>query len=505
MICRAKRRHTTPHADKLLSAPAYITRKIPWVEYMEEEGLVRLEEQADRIVQNVGLEFQDDPVALEIWRKAGANVQGSRIRLDAGHARKLCETAPKEFIQHARNPARSVKIGGRNTVFAPVYGPPFVQDLEGGRRYGTLADLERFVKLTYMLPSLHHSGLMTCEPCDEPVNKRHLDALYAHMRWSDKPMLGAITEKSRAEDCVEMARILFGSEFVDQHCVIIGNTNTNSPLLVDRVVSEAVRTYSAAGQGMIVTPFILSGAMGPVTTAASIAQAFAEAMVCCAFSQLVKPGSPFIVGNFHSSMNLRSGAPTFGTPEPVSATYVIGQLVRRLGVPLRCGGAFTSSKLPDAQAGAESADTMHATTMAGANFILHSAGWLEGGLVAGYEKFVMDADRSGGYAKLISGISTDDNALGYNAYEDVEPGGHFLGSAHTMDNYKTANQEFDLSNSDSFEQWEERGSKDSYRYAFERWNMLLETYEPPEVDASKNDALKDFIVRRKRTMPDAWH
>ncbi len=487
------------------AAPAYVTRAIPYFAYLHEEGLARLEDQADWLIQDVGLEFREDPEALRIWREAGADVSGTRVRLPRGMARDLCRTAPKSFVQHARNPARSVRIGEDSVVFAPVYGPPFVRDREGGRRYGAIADLEKLVKLTYSLPSLHHSGLMTCEPCDLPVNKRHMDALYAHMRWSDKPMLGAITAKERAEDCVAMARILFGDAFMAENCVIMGNVNTNSPLLVDKVVTEAIRTYSAAGQGMIVAPFILGGAMGPVTTAASIAQALAEAMMCCAFSQLVRPGAPFILGNFLSSMSLRSGAPTFGMPEPVSSNYIIGQLARRLGVPLRCGGSLTASKVADAQAAAESADSMHSTVMGGANFILHAAGWLEGGLVTGFEKLVIDADRLGAYQKLLGGIEIDDNALGRSAYEDVEPAGHFLGSAHTMANYQTAYYDAALSNSDSFEQWQDAGSKDTERRAHERWNRLLQDYEAPPIDAAADEELQAFMAQRKAAMPDAWY
>ena len=495
----------TRRQRKIVQAPAYITRQIPYFDFMNEESLAKIEDQADWIIQEIGLEFRDDLVALDIWRAAGADVNGTRVRLPRGLARELCKTAPEEFTQASRNPEKSVQIGLNSTVFAPVYGSPFVRDQENGRRYGSIDDFEKLVKLTYMLPSLHHSGFVTCEPCDVPVNKRHLDMLYLHMTRSDKPSLGAITEKSRAEDSVEMARILHGSEFVDKNCVIMGNVNTNSPLLVDRVVTEAIRTYSAAGQGMIVAPFILGGAMGPVTTAASIAQAFAEAMVCCAFSQLVRPGSPFILGNFLSSMSLKSGAPTFGMPEPVASNYVIGQLARRLGVPLRCGGSLTASKLADAQAAAESADSMHSTALGGANFVLHSAGWLEGGLTTGFEKLIIDADRLGGYQKLLGGVDMSENALGRAAYDDVEPAGHFLGSAHTMANYETAYYDATMSDSESFEQWEDQGGKDTETRAYERWNAMLNAYEAPAIDPAKDEELKEFVMKKKESMADAWY
>jgi trimethylamine--corrinoid protein Co-methyltransferase len=490
---------------KVTVAPAYVKRQIPFYEFLGEEGLVKLEDQAEWLIQEVGLEFRDDPGALDIWKKAGADVKGTRVRLDRGMARELCSTAPVEFTQVARNPARNVQIGGTSQVFAPVYGPPFVRDLEGGRRYGSYADFENLVKIVQQLPSLHHSGLVVVEPCDLPVSKRHLDMVYAHMKYGDKPHLGAITEKSRAQDSVDMARILHGAEFMEDNCVIMGNVNTNSPLLVDRVVTEAAQVYCGANQGLIVVPFILGGAMGPVTTAASIAQALAEAMMVGAFTQLVRPGAPFILGSFLSSMSLRSGAPTFGMPEPVISNLVIGQLARRLGVPLRCGGSLTASKLPDAQAAFESADSMLSTALGGANFVLHAAGWLEGGLCTGYEKLVIDADRLGAYQVMLSGLPMDDNALARDAYAEVEPAGHFLGCAHTMANYETAYYEAILSDSDNVEKWEEEGSKDTARRAYERWNQLLKDYQAPPLDQAKDEELKAYIAKRKDEIPDAWY
>lgn len=503
---RSTRRGNRPaRVRKTVDSPAYITREIPYYEFLSDEGLCKLEDQADWICQEIGLEFRDDPIALEIWKAAGGDVKGTRVRLEKGHARELAKTAPSVFTQYSRNADRAVKIGGKYQVFAPVYGSPFVRDLEKGRRYGSIEDFKNLVKLTYMLPALHHSGFVTCEPCDVPVNKRHLDMVYTHMRYSDKPHLGAITAMDRAEDSVEMARILHGADFMEQNCVIMGNVNTNSPLLVDKVVTEAIRTYSAANQGMIVAPFILGGAMGPVTTAASIAQAFAEALMCAAFSQLVRPGSPFILGNFLSSMSLKSGAPTFGMPEPVTSNYVIGQLARRAGLPLRCGGSLTASKIADAQAAAESADSMHSTVIGGSNFTLHAAGWLEGGLATGFEKLIIDADRLGGYQKLLGGLDLDDNALGKNAYDDVEPAGHFLGSAHTMANYETAYYDAEMSDNESCEKWEAEGSRDTERRAYECWNQMLDEYEAPPIDEAKDEALKEYVTKRKASMDDAWY
>ena len=438
------------------------------------------------------MEFRGDDEALRLWKSIGADVRGTRVRLPAGQARSLCSTAPARFVQHARNPRRSVEIGGTSQVFAPVYGPPFVRDLAGGRRYGTLEDHENLVKLAWSLPSLHHTGLVICEPCDVPVSKRHLDMVYNQLVYNDKPFLGAITEMSRAQDSVDLAKLVFGEDMLADQCVIMGNVNTNSPLLVDRVVTEAARVYCGAGQGLVAVPFILSGAMGPVTTAAAIAQALAEAMMVCAFTQIVRPGAPFVLGNFLSSMSLRSGAPTFGMPEPVMSNFIVGQLARRLNLPLRCGGALTASKVADAQAAAESADSMFSTVLGGANFVLHAAGWLEGGLVTGYEKLLLDADRLGAYQVMLDGLKLDDNAMARDAYHEVEPAGHFLGCDHTMRNYETAFYEAALSDSDSFEQWESAGASDAATRAFDRWQQMLKDYEAPPMDESVRESLDEF-------------
>lgn len=487
-------------------ASPHIQRVLPHFDVLDEEQLQRLEAQVDWILQDVGIAFRDDPEALELWRREGASIDGDTVRAPADWIRALCAKAPREFTQLARNPARSVTIGGDNQVFAPIYGAPFVRDLERGRRYGDIAAFRDLVKLTYMLPNLHHGGFVTCEPCDIPVSKRHLDMLLAHMTLSDKPHLGAITEMSRAQDSVDMAEIVFGREVMDQNCVIMGNVNTNSPLLVDKVVTEAARVYSSRGQGMIVVPFILSGAMGPVSTAASVAQAMAEAMMVCAYIQLLRPGAPFVLGNFLSSMSLKSGAPTFGMPEPVMSNYAIGQLARRAGLPLRCGGSLTASKIEDAQAAYESADSMHSTMLAGANYVLHSAGWLEGGLCTGFEKLVMDADRLGSYQKLLGqGLDTSDEALARDAFTEVAPGGHFLGSAHTMRNYQTAFYEPALSDSENVESWEDGGSKDMRQRAYDRWTQLLRDYEAPPLDEAKREELNAFVARRKEDLPDAWY
>ncbi len=502
--------HRRPGSNRLRiraahpAAATFITRVIPPYEMLDEEQLVNIETHADRILHEIGMEIRGDADAIRLWKEAGADIEGeSRVRVPMGLARQIVRrSAPKEFTQYSRNPARSVTIGGRSTVFAPAYGPPFVSCADHGRRYGTLVDFHNFVKLAYMIPWLHHSGGTVCEPTDIPVNKRHLDMLYAHMTLSDKPFMGSVTTAPRAADSIEMCRILFGAEFVDRHCVILGNVNVNSPLVLDGEASRVIRTYAAANQAPVCVPFILGGAMGPVTTAGGLAQCFAEAIFCVALGQLERRGSPVILGNFLSSMSLKSGAPTFGTPEPSLAYFAIGQLARRLGVPLRCGGNLCASKTMDAQAAYESASSLWPAFLAGANFVLHSAGWLEAGLVMSYEKFVIDAEQCGAFHVVGRGMALDDNGFAMDAFAEVGPGSHFLGSAHTMRNFETAFFDFELSDNNSFEQWVQEGSHDIVWRANRKWKRLLEAYQPPAVDAARDEALQAFIAARKASMPD---
>jgi trimethylamine--corrinoid protein Co-methyltransferase len=432
----------------------YIIRNIPTYDIMGEESLLRIEETADRILAEIGIEFRDDPVALEHWKSAGANVDGLLVRFEPGMLREILQSAPASFTQHARNPANNVEIGGKSVVFAPAYGSPFVMDLDKGRRYGTIEDFRNFIKLAQSSPWLHHSGGTICEPVDVPVNKRHLDMVYAHLKYSDRCFMGSVTAENRAEESIEMARIVFGRDFVDRNCVILGNVNVNSPLVWDGTMTHALRAYARANQAAVIVPFILGGAMGPVTNAGAIAQALAETMAGCALTQLERKGAPVIFGNFLSSMSLRSGSPTFGTPEPAIGSMVIGQLARRLNLPLRCAGNFSNSKLPDAQAMNEGTMSMLSAVHCGANFILHSAGFLDGLLSMSYEKFVMDADFCGALHSYLAGVVVDDNTLALEAFREVGAGKHFLGCAHTMNNYQTAFWDSSIADNEPFEKWD---------------------------------------------------
>jgi trimethylamine--corrinoid protein Co-methyltransferase len=492
--------------DRAVRTIEKLERKIPYYDLFAEDGLDLIEEHADRILAEVGIEVWGDDVTLDLFHDAGATIDGQRMRFDPGLVKDIVtRSTPREFVQHARDPERSVTIGGDHTVFAPGYGMPFVRDLDDGRRYGTMADFERLVKINQTLEYTHHSGHVICEPTDVPVNKRHLDMLATQFRYGSKPLLGAITAPERALDSIEMSRLVFGDGYLDDHCVIMGNINVNSPLVFDGQVTEVVRHYAAANQGMVICPFILGGAMGPVTPAGAVAQAHAEAMVGVALTQLVRPGAPAIYGNFLTTMSLRSGAPTFGTPEAGLAYFAVGQLARRLGVPVRCGGAYTSAKLPDAQAAQESANSMLTAMMSGANFVLHAAGWLEGGLVMDYEKLVLDNDRLGMLHVMLRGMPLDDNAFAMDGFHEVGPGSHFLGSAHTLANYETAYYESPFGDSMSWEQWREEGELDARQRANADWKSRLANYEQPPLPAGVDEALDEFVAKKKDAVPDAWY
>jgi len=480
----------------------YIERNIPNFEILNEEALQIIEANAETVLEEIGVNFVENPDALRRWREAGADVKGERVHIPRGLARKLVSTAPKTFTQHARNPERNVEIGGRNLVLAPVYGPPFVRDMEGGRRYATLEDFQNFVKLGYMSRWLHHSGGTVCEPTDIPVNKRHLDMLLAHMTLSDKPFMGSVTEPSRAADSVAMSDILFGG--LNDRTVMTSLININSPMTFDGIMMGALEVYAANNQASIVSPFIVGGAMAPVTVAGTLTQVLAEILAGVSYSQLVRPGSPVIAGAFVTSIDMNSGAPTFGTPEAAHITYGAGQLVRRLGLPYRSGGSFCGSKLPDAQAAYETSNSLNMALLAGVNFMLHACGWLEGGLVSSYEKFVMDADQLGTLHHLAQGVAMDVNGQAMDAIREVGPGGHYLGCAHTQANFKSAFWRSDLLDYKPFETWAEEGSRDTQTLANERVRKQLADYQAPEMDPGTREALEDFVATRKAGMPDAF-
>ncbi len=479
----------------------YIQRNIPDFEILHEEALEIIENNAEKVLEEIGVNFVSNPGALERWKEAGADVRGERVRIPRGLARQLIKTAPKSFTQHARNPERSVEIGGRNLVLAPVYGPPFVRDALGGRRYATMEDFRNFVKLGYMSKWLHHSGGTVCEPTDVAVNKRHLDMLHAHMTLSDKPYMGSVTEPVRARDSVEMSEILFGG--LNDRTVMTSLININSPMTFDDVMMGAMEVYAEANQACIVSPFIVGGAMAPVSVAGTLTQVMAECLAGVAYNQLCRAGAPVIMGTFVSSIDMNSGAPTFGTPEASKITYGAGQIARRLGLPYRSAGGFTGSKLPDAQAAYESANSLNMGLLSGVNFMLHSCGWLEGGLVSSFEKFVMDADQLGALHHMAQGIEMDENAQALDAIAEVGPGGHYLGCAHTQANFKTAFWKSDLLDYKPFETWEEEGARDTMELARIRVETLLSQYQRPALDPAIEEALNAYVADKKASTPDA--
>ena len=498
---RAGRRQARANASP--KQVAFIERKIPYLNYLSEDHLQLIEDNADILLEEIGIDFLGDAEVLELWKQAGADVRGNRVHFPKGLCRSLIQaSAPREYTQHARNAERNVIIGGDRTVLVPAYGSPFVHDIEKGRRYATIEDFTNFVKLAYMAPSLHHSGGTICEPVDLPVNKRHFDMIYTHFKYSDKPLMGSVTHPDRAQDSVDMAKLVFGDEFVDQNTVLTSLINVNSPMVYDGTMLGSLKVYARNNQATVVSPFILAGAMSPVTAAGTVTQILAEALAGMALTQLIRPGAPVIFGTFAAAVSMQTGAPTFGTPEPSQIIYTAAALARRLGVPFRSGGGLCGSKLPDAQAAYEAANTLQTSALAGVNFMLHTAGWLEGGLAMGYEKFIMDCDQAGMINVLLSGMDMSENAQALDAVREVGPGKHYLGSAHTLANFETAFYRSTVADNNSFEQWQADGSLDCAQRAKGIWESMLKDYQAPPIDPSVDEALLDFMARRKGSFED---
>ncbi|MBT8433167.1 MAG: trimethylamine methyltransferase family protein [Gammaproteobacteria bacterium] len=503
MATRRKRRpRGQKRAQNTRRAP-YIQRKIATYDVLSEEGLCLIEENADRILRDIGMEFHNDSEIIDLFRGAGADVNGERVRFEPGMCRQIIQaSAPRQYIQHARNSKNNVEIGGDNTVLSPVYGPPFVHDLDRGRRYATLDDFKNLNKIHQMLPQLHHCGGIVCEPVDVPVNKRHLDMMLSHIEYGDRALFGALIGSERAEDSVAMVKILFGDEFVDQNTVLYGVSNTNAPLVMDDAMSGSLKVYARNNQAVACTPWMITGAMSPCTEAGTLAQLLAEALATCALTQLIRPGTPCLMGSFATAMSMQSGAPTFGMPEAAKTVLAAGQLARRLGVPFHTVGSLTSSKVPDSQAQQEGTMSLVMAVLAGANFINHATGWLEGGLCTGFEKTIIDADLCGKLIEFCKGIDLSENAQAMDAIAEIGPGSHFLASTHTLKNFESAYYNSSTGDANSFEQWESEGSLTTAKRANRIWKRLLEEYQQPAIDAAKLEALQEFVERRKASMPD---
>ena len=472
--------------------------QIPVTELLDEEGLEVLHDASMEVLSEVGIDFYDDE-ARDILKQHGATVTGDTVTFDPALIEEYVAKAPHQFTQLARNPDNNVIIGGKHMTFAPVYGPPFVTD-KRERRPATLKDFQNFVKLAYLSPYIHHSGGTIVEPTDISPDTRHLDMIFSHIKYSDKPFMGSVTSADNAADSVRMAEILYGKDEIRENPALISLINISSPRRLDDKMLGALKVYARARQAVIITPFILAGAMSPVTIAGTIVQQNAEALAGIAFTQMVEAGAPVVYGSFLTNTDLKTGAPMFGTPESQIAIYVSAQLARRYGLPFRGGGMFASSKIPDAQAAYESVMTMIPTVQARVNFVLHAAGWLENGLSAGYEKFVMDCELLGMYHTFVKGLDLSEESLAMESIRTVPPGGHHLGTPHTMERFRTAFFRSTLFDYDAAEEWQEKGAKDTWRLAAGRVESLLGEYEAPDLDPGVEEALTDYMDNRKAVL-----
>jgi trimethylamine--corrinoid protein Co-methyltransferase len=469
---------------------------------LSEEGVEAIHRASMRLLQEQGILIVDFPPARETFRANGAKVDGELVRIDEDTLLQFVRQAPATFTQLARNSANNAPFGGRHMLFAPVYGPPFVADYDQGRRRATIEDFRNFAKLTYMAEHLHHAGGTLCEPNDVDVRERHLDMLLAHITLSDKAFMGSVTHADNARDTVTMARILFGEAPIQENPGILALVNASSPLRYDDRMFGALEVYAQARQAVLVTPFLIAGAMSPTTMAATIAQQNAEALFGIAYAQMINPGTPCIYGSFLANIDMKSGAPCFGTPEDGLALYAGAQMARHYHLPYRSGGNFTGSRIPDAQAGYESASTMWPTVQAGTNFVLHAAGWLEGGLIAGYEKFVLDLEICGMMARFVNGIGLSDEEFAWDAFAEAGPGQHFLGTQHTMRHYDTAFFQHSVFSMDNYEKWEADGSQDTYQKANAVWKRMLREYQPPPLDEGIAEELNAFAETRRAEIRD---
>jgi trimethylamine--corrinoid protein Co-methyltransferase len=470
----------------------------PPFEVVDEDGLERIDATAFRILEELGLEFQSVE-ALDILAANGADVDRDTqmVRFDRGLIRELVGKAPQEFTLHARNPARDIVLGGNSIVFAPVAGPPNCSDLDRGRRPGTSRDLIDLIKLHHTLNMVHTAG-GTVEPLDLPVENRHLDFGYNLATLSDRVWSARAIGRTRIEDALDIQAIVRGTnrDGLAARPGLFTVINVNSPRRVDAELLAGLIAMAEANQAAIITPFTLAGAMSPVTIAGALAQQTAEALAVIAFTQMVRPGAPVIFGGFTSNVDMRSGAPTFGTPEYVNAVFVGGQIARRWKLPYRTSNV-TSSNAVDAQAVMESSMSLWASVLSHGNFIYHATGWLEGGLTTSFEKVMIDADMISGMRAWLNPLDLSDDALAFDAIAATPPGGHFFGSEHTIARFKTAFHRPLLADFRPFETWRLDGAKTATERANERWKAQLASYEQPRMEPDRKEALDEFVARRR--------
>jgi len=479
-----------------------LKRRLPLTEPMTPEQVEKIDAASMSILEDVGVVFRDD-IALADWKRVGADVRGERVHLDRGLVRDLIATIPDSFTYHARNPAHNLPFGNDHSIFVPMTGAPFLRDLDDVRRNPMMADLADFHKLSHMLPAIHSSAHHIVEPYDHPISQRHLRITYSSMKHSDKTFMGMTTSPKNAEDVLEMCAILFGADFMETHAVVTGNCNGNSPLVWDETMLGALRAFSRRNQPVLCSPFVLGGANTPASVAPTVAQLNAEALSALAYTQVIRKGAPAIYGHYLSTVSMKSGAPMAGTPEISLMNFMIGQMARFYGVPWRTSNTLGGAKTFDAQAGYESATTLMAVLMAGANYIWHSAGWNEAGMHCSLAKFIVDAEQCAMGYRMAEGIRWDDFDEAIAAVSDVGPGGHYLGHPHTLENFQRAFFMPEMFDNNSIEQWQAEGSVEITERALTRARQMLNEYEEPKLDAGVNDALLDYIARREREIPAA--
>jgi trimethylamine---corrinoid protein Co-methyltransferase len=475
--------------------------RMPRYEILSQDAMATLDGGWRRLMTEIGVEFMDER-ALEMFRQAGQKVEDHTVFLDPDFVLEQVAKAPSEFDVQARNPANNIHIGGDSMAFGAVYGPPFVRQGDV-RRDATMDDFRNFTRLAQTFPVLDSAGGVICEPNDTPLDSRHLDMTYALQTLTDKVYMGNVVSGANARDTLDMTSILFGSrESIEQTPATISLINCNSPLRWDDRMLEAQFEYSAAGQPVVLTPFILMGAMSPVTIPAALVQQITEALSGIALSQLIRPGTPVIFGSFLSNIDMQSGSPTFGTPESGIGLLCTGQIARHFGLPFRTGGGLTSSQVPDAQAGYEALMTMMPTFLAGGHWVMHSAGWLEGGLVAGYEKFIVDIELLQMMRAEFTPLEIDEASMAFGAHQEVGHGGHFLGAMHTMERFRTCFYRPLLSSSENYERWMRNGGVDAAHRAEKIYRQKLEEFEQPALDDAVRLELEEFVVRRRAELGD---
>jgi trimethylamine--corrinoid protein Co-methyltransferase len=476
--------------------------RMPRFEPLSDEALAVIDAGVDRLAAEVGVQF-DHPRALELFRAAGQSVDEACVRFDRGFLRAQASLAPSEFRLRARNPERDLVVGGDHMIFCPAQGPPFVR-IGDERRDGTLADLESLLELTHLSAALDTPGRNILEPNDVPLDVRHLVRGLASIRLTDRVWSGEPSSEEVAADCLRLAEIVFGGrEVIEEKPVLFVNCNVNSPLRFDSRMLEGILNYAAAGQAVLVTPFLLMGAMAPVSVPAALVQQCVEALAGIALVQLVRPGTPCVLGSFLSATDMKTGSPAFGGPESALGLYASGQIARRLGLPWRSGGGtLTASPLVDFQAGYESMNTLQAAFLAGANVCWQSAGWLEGGLVTSFEKFVADCELLDLLLHQFTALEVDEESLAFGAHLEVGHGGHFFGAEHTLARFRDCFWRPTIATTDNVDRWRRGGSLDQAARAGVRWRELLEGYERPPLDEAVEAELVEFVERRAAELGD---